>query len=109
MGKIFGISDNPVSTIESALKPLELKVEPSNIYPVKYLNRDTDKTDKFISKEKQNKPAVALTRPRCAGSASCAQRRGCADSAQRGRAQRGHAQHGPARQHSKTGADEITN
>ena len=55
MGKIFGISDNPVSTIESALKPLELKVEPSNIYPVKYLNRDTDKTDKFISKEKQNK------------------------------------------------------
>ncbi|MBO8431541.1 hypothetical protein IAC76_09160 [Spirochaetes bacterium] len=56
MGKIFGISDNPVSTIESALKPLELKVEPSNIYPVKYLNRDTDKTDKFISKEKQNKP-----------------------------------------------------
>ena len=25
MGKIFGISDNPVSTIDKALKPLTLK------------------------------------------------------------------------------------
>lgn len=56
MGKIFGISDNPVSTIESALRPLELKVEPYNIYPVRYLSKNTDTSDKFISKEKQNKP-----------------------------------------------------
>lgn len=52
MGKIFGISDNPVSTIGSALKPMELDV-PKH---VKEVIRNVDSTDKFISKEKLNKP-----------------------------------------------------
>lgn len=53
MGKIFGISDNPVSTIESALKPL------TSVSPKRYsqpIAKNTDLTDKFVSIEKQNKP-----------------------------------------------------
>ncbi len=52
MGKIFGISDNPVSTIESALRPLAYKK------PVDYgktINTFTTTSDKFVSKEKTSK------------------------------------------------------
>ncbi len=50
MGKIFGISDNPVSTIGSALRPLTYK---TNDYG-KTINTFTTTTDKFVSKEKQH-------------------------------------------------------
>ena len=53
MGKIFGICDNPVSTIESALRPVTLKKLQQ---PVKLINTHTTNVDKFVSKEK---PAVS--------------------------------------------------
>lgn len=49
MGKIFGISDNPVSTIESALRGTRLEVPKSYF---RYISKNTDQTDKFISKDK---------------------------------------------------------
>lgn len=49
MGKIFGISNNPVSTIETALKPL--RIEAPKIYP-KTLPKNENKVDKFVSVEK---------------------------------------------------------
>lgn len=52
MGKIFGISDNPVSTISSALKTTA-SVEPPKIFPTKVL-KNIDTSDKFISIEKTN-------------------------------------------------------
>ncbi len=52
MGKIFGISDNPVSTIESALRPLTYK-KPNDYGKV--INTCTTTSDKFVSKEKTNK------------------------------------------------------
>ncbi len=53
MGKIFGISDNPVSTIESALRPLTYK-KPNDFGKV--INTFTTTSDKFVSKEKMNPP-----------------------------------------------------
>ncbi len=50
MGKIFGISDNPVSTIDSALRPLVLEKKEQ---PVRIITKDL--TDKFIPTEKVNK------------------------------------------------------
>ena len=43
MGKIFGISDNPVSTIDKYKKPVE---------SVRILPKADNTTDKFISSEK---------------------------------------------------------
>ncbi len=51
MGKIFGISDNPVSTIDSALRPLTYKK------PVRYpeqIAKNTNQADRFVPREKQN-------------------------------------------------------
>ena len=53
MGKIFGISDNPVSTIESALRPLTYKKVKDYGKPV---NTFTTQADKFVSKEKRSNP-----------------------------------------------------
>lgn len=50
MGKIFGICDNPVSTLHSALRTM--KVEPPKVY-AKELPKNTNVADKFVSKEKQ--------------------------------------------------------
>ncbi len=50
MGKIFGISDNPVSTIGSAIRTM--RVEAPKIY-AKDLPKNTNVADKFVSKEKQ--------------------------------------------------------
>lgn len=50
MGKIFGISDNPVSTINSALTPLRIK-PPKQFYTE--LPKNTNTADKFVSKERQ--------------------------------------------------------
>ena len=52
MGKIFGICDNPVSTIESAIRTL--RVEPP-VLPSKILSKNINTSDKFISKENQPK------------------------------------------------------
>ena len=41
MGKIFGISNNPVSTIDSALRPLSLKPPVRNIKIVNIHGKDT--------------------------------------------------------------------
>ena len=49
MGKIFGISDNPVSTIDKALKPLTYK---KPVESVKTLPKAQDTADKFVSSEK---------------------------------------------------------
>lgn len=49
MGKIFGISDNPVSTIDSALATFRIK-PPKQFYTK--LPKNTNTADKFISKEK---------------------------------------------------------
>lgn len=50
MGKFFGISDNPVSTIESALKPLRLEAPKYTIIkPSKMLTED-----KFVSNQKSH-------------------------------------------------------
>lgn len=51
MGKIFGISDNPVSTIGSVIKPFRLEVP--NISCVE-LPKNAIICDKFVAKE--NKP-----------------------------------------------------
>ena len=51
MGKIFGICDNPVSTIGSAIK--SLRIEPPKDYGTS-ITKHTDTTDKFISKEKKH-------------------------------------------------------
>lgn len=54
MGKIFGISNNPVSTIESAIGLNPIKIEPSVvIMPVK-IGYKHDNVDKFVSKKKTN-------------------------------------------------------
>ncbi len=51
MGKIFGISDNPVSTIDKAIQPLILKgPKVSRIKPPK----NQTQVDKFVSKDKQH-------------------------------------------------------
>ncbi len=50
MGKIFGICDNPVSTIGSALT--SLKIEAPKIYATK-VSKNLDTADKFVSKTKQ--------------------------------------------------------
>lgn len=50
MGKIFGISNNPVSTIESALRPLVLKGPKEQVKVIKPYTT----SDKFVSKEKIN-------------------------------------------------------
>ena len=50
MGKIFGISDNPVSTIGSVLKPIAYK-EPVR-YPERNLFAKSNQPDKFVSSEK---------------------------------------------------------
>ena len=47
MGKIFGICDNPVSTIGSALT--SLKIEAPKIYATK-VSKNLDTADKFVSK-----------------------------------------------------------
>lgn len=49
MGKIFGISDNPVSTIDKAIKPLTYK---KPVESVKTLPKAQDTADKFVSSEK---------------------------------------------------------
>ena len=49
MGKIFGISDNPVSTIDKAIKPLTYK---KPVESVRILPKADNTTDKFISSEK---------------------------------------------------------
>lgn len=51
MGKIFGISDNPVSTIGSAIKPLRIDVP--KFYCVE-LPKNTNMCDKFVAKEKKH-------------------------------------------------------
>ena len=51
MGKIFGISDNPVSTIESALKGYN-SVEPP--FPREILKSQEVPTDRFIRSGKKN-------------------------------------------------------
>ena len=51
MGKIFGISDNPVSTIESALKGYN-SVEPP--FPREILKKKSVPADKFILSGKKN-------------------------------------------------------
>ena len=48
MGKIFGISNNPVSTIESALKTM--RVEPPKVEPKTIIRNPADK---FVPVEKQ--------------------------------------------------------
>ena len=52
MGKIFGISDNPVSIIESAigLRPIKIK---NYSKPVKIYDK-ADNVDKFVGKKKSN-------------------------------------------------------
>ena len=50
MGKIFGICDNPVSTIHSTIKTMRL--EAPKIY-AKELPKNTNTADKCVSKEKQ--------------------------------------------------------
>ncbi len=54
MGKIFGISDNPVTTIESSLKVLD-RVPGGKIYPKEIKPNYTVK-DSFVSKEKAKQP-----------------------------------------------------
>lgn len=52
MGKIFGICDNPVSTIGNAIKAQSFKFK----NPVTEINKKLmheDITDKFVSKEKK--------------------------------------------------------
>ena len=49
MGKIFGISDNPVSTIDKAIKPLTYK---KPVESVRILPKSDNTADKFISSEK---------------------------------------------------------
>ena len=53
MGKIFGISDNPVSTIDKALKTAKLEV-PESLKYGKPVAKNYNHTDSFVSKEKQN-------------------------------------------------------
>ena len=55
MGKIFGISDNPISTIESALKGMH-SVEPPVQQTIKGIKEGS--ADKFVhsSKEVLSKP-----------------------------------------------------
>lgn len=50
MGKIFGISDNPVSTITSALQGV--RIEAPKVV-VSSLLKNTTEADKFVSKTKQ--------------------------------------------------------
>lgn len=49
MGKIFGISNNPVSTIESAIKTM--RIEPPKASELKPVLKDS--SDKFVSVERQ--------------------------------------------------------
>lgn len=53
MGKIFGICDNPVSTIESSLKVLDSV--PNNPYPVQQITRQLSTKDTFVSAERKIK------------------------------------------------------
>ncbi len=53
MGKIFGISDNPVSTIESAIGMKPIKISSSVEHVVSFDKNNN--VDKFISKEAKNK------------------------------------------------------
>ena len=54
MGRIFGISDNPVSTIESALGLRPIKIKNSSVIkPIKVYDKDNN-VDKFVSKERLN-------------------------------------------------------
>ncbi len=49
MGKIFGICDNPVSTIHSALNGTQL--EPVTHFYIKKVKLPDSKVDTFVSKE----------------------------------------------------------
>lgn len=51
MGKIFGISDNPVSTIGSVIKPFRL--EAPKISCVE-LPKNANTCDKFVAKERKH-------------------------------------------------------
>ncbi len=54
MGKIFGISNNPVSTIESAIGLKPIKIEyPGGIKPIKIVDKN-DNMDNFVSKKITN-------------------------------------------------------
>ncbi len=53
MGKIFGISDNPVSTISSALNGTQF--EPITYYQIRKIKLPDNTADKFIKKEAQPK------------------------------------------------------
>ncbi len=49
MGKIFGISDNPVSTIGGSLNPVTYEKKEQ---PVTIINKQINKADKFVPSEK---------------------------------------------------------
>ena len=51
MGKIFGISDNPVSTIWSALNPVNYEKKEQ---PVTIIDRPVNKADTFVSTQKRS-------------------------------------------------------
>lgn len=53
MGKIFGISDNTVSTIDKVFKSVEIPKPKVTSLKVQKPNNETDK---FVSKQKQNIP-----------------------------------------------------
>ena len=59
MGKIFGISDNPVSTISSSLTPIRL--EAPKLYE-KVLPKNYNMKDKLVTKEKPHNanPIIAM-------------------------------------------------
>lgn len=52
MGKIFGISDNPVSTIDNVIKPLIYRKP--NIY-VTNLSKNQNTRDSFVAVKKSDK------------------------------------------------------
>ena len=57
MGKIFGISDNPVSTIESTLKGMQ-NVDP----PIRqHVRMTTDSIDKYSFSGKKSRPDLKNT------------------------------------------------
>ena len=49
MGKIFGICDNPVSTIHSALNGTQF--EPITYYQIRKISLPKNKVDTFVRKE----------------------------------------------------------
>lgn len=53
MGKIFGISNLPVSTIESTIKPVSDEIP--KVYP-KIVKKVTNQSDKFVSINKTPEP-----------------------------------------------------